>query len=82
MTLNMFLDACGLAEISLMRGKGREYADTPIGSVYAAADLDWNKEVFVTKADDNLKTKTGASLAGTYWFCNSHVQISRTIKRS
>jgi hypothetical protein len=80
-TLNGFLDACKITEIQLVKGEGREFATTPIGKVWAAAGIDWNKTVFVLMAGPEMKSKTGASLAGTFWFCNSKVQISRTLKR-
>lgn len=79
MTLQMFKEACGLSKIDVLKGKGREYADTPIGTVFAAAELSWDKQVYVTKAADDLKTKDGKSLAGTYWFVNSAVQITRSV---
>ena len=79
MTLHMFKEACGLSKIDILKGKGREYADTPIGKVFAAAALNWDKPVYVTKAADDLKTKSGQSLAGTFWFVNSAVQISRSV---
>jgi len=79
MTLQMFKEACGLTKIDVLKGKGREYADTPIGPVFAAKTINWDKQVYVTKAADDLKTATGESLAGTYWFVNSAVQITRSI---
>jgi hypothetical protein len=79
MTLEMFKDACKLTKLDILKGKGREYASTPIGTVYAAKDLNWDKVVYVTKAGDDLKTSTGESLKGTYWFVNSAVQITRSV---
>lgn len=79
MTLDMFKAACNLPKIDILKGKGREYADTPIGPVFAAAKLDWKKPVYVAKASADLKTTKGESLAGTFWFVNSLVQITRTV---
>ena len=75
----MFKETCELTKLDILKGKGREYATTPIGTVYAAKDLKWDKPVYVTQAGDDLKTSTGESLKGTYWFVNSAVQISRTV---
>ena len=81
-TLNGFLDACKITELQMVKGEGREFATTPIGKVWAASGIDWDKPVFVLQAGAEMKTKkTGQSLAGTYWFCNSKVQITRTLKR-
>lgn len=79
MTLEMFKEACRLTKLDILKGKGREYADTPIGTVFAATKLDWNKQVYVAKGGEELFTKDGKSLAGTYWFCNSQVQITRSV---
>lgn len=80
-TLNGFLDACKLPEIQLLKGSGREFATTPIGKVFVADKCDWSKDVFVIEAGLDLKSKSGKSLAGTYWFCNAKAQVSRTVKR-
>ena len=79
MTLEMFKDACKLTKLDILQGKGREYASTPIGTVYAAKDLNWDKAVYVTKAGEGLKSASGESLANTYWFVNSAVQITRSV---
>lgn len=79
MTIEMFKDVCKLTKIDILKGKGREYAQTPIGTVYAAKDLNWDETVYVAAAGDDLKTSTGESLKGTYWFVNSHVQITRSV---
>jgi hypothetical protein len=79
MTLEMFKEQCRLTKIDILKGKGREYAGTPIGTVYAAKDLDWKKQVYVAEAGAEIKTAKGESLEGTYWFVNSTVQITRSV---
>lgn len=79
MTLKMFLDVCKLKEITLLKGKGREFSTTPIGKVFAAEKCDFTKPVYIIQAGEDVVSKKGESLAGTYWFCNSAVQVTRTL---
>lgn len=79
MTIEMFKEACGLTKITTVKGKGREFCETPIGKVFAGSKTDWAKQVFIIKAGEDLLAKDGKSLAGSYWFVNSAVQIMREI---
>jgi hypothetical protein len=79
MTLEMFKEQCRLTKLDIQKGGGREYAGTPIGTVYASKDLDWKKQVYVTTAGADIKSSKGESLEGTYWFVNSKVIITRTV---
>ena len=79
MTLKTFLQVCKIEKLDLVKGKGREFATTPIGKVFAASKMDWQKPVFIIQAGEDVVSSKGESLAGSYWFCNSAVQVSRTL---
>ena len=64
-----------MPEIPLVKGSGRWFGTTPLGKVFEADGLDWNKPVYVTMADDTLKSAKGDSLKGTLWFCNAKTQL-------
>ena len=71
MALAQFKQFLGIKELQFIKGKGRQFTGTPVGTVYMAKDYDKNKDSFVTVAGDNLKTTVGnQSLAGTLWLCN------------
>jgi len=77
LTKNQFLELCGIEELQLMRGKKREFAVTPIGKVFTAENLDWNKPVFVVE-NDGVKRP---DLKGTFWFVNSTVTLGTKITK-
>jgi hypothetical protein len=79
MTLRTFLNVCQLEKLDLVKGKGREFATTPVGKIFAASKMDWQKPVFIIQAGEDVMSAKGESLAGTYWFCNSAVQVTRTL---
>lgn len=76
MTLESFKKICGVAKIELFKGKGRKFAETPVGNVFAAANLDMDSPIFVVRAGKGLYTKTGESLEGTYWLVNANVELT------
>ena len=78
-TLEAFKMACNMPEITLMKGKGREFASTPIGKVFEANKLDWNKPVFVVEAGADIVSKKGDNLAGSFWFCNSNIVETKDV---
>lgn len=63
-----------MTEIKFFKGKGREFAPTPIGTVYVGSNTDWNKEVFVIQNDGTQRPE----LKGTYWFVNAGAEHTRT----
>jgi hypothetical protein len=75
LSIAQFKAMCGVTKIQLFKGKGREFGQTPIGKVFAAQGLDWNKEVFVIENDGSTKP----ALKGTFWFVNSTAQLSREV---
>ena len=68
-----------MPKITLVRGKGRFFASTPIGKVFEANKLDWNKPVFVVEAGAEIQSKKGDSLAGSFWFCNSKIVETKDV---
>lgn len=77
MTINVFKQICGLTSIDVKGGKGREFASTPIGTVFAMDGIDWTKEVFVIQNDGKMAGKE--HLKGSYWFVNSNAKVTRTL---
>jgi hypothetical protein len=76
MTIEMFKEICGMKKITFFKGKGREFAPTPIGTVYVGSSVDWDLPVFVIQNDGSLPGKE--YLKGTYWFVNAGAQETRT----
>ena len=77
MTVEMFKEICGMATITFYKGKGREFAPTPIGTVYVGEGTDWEAQVFVIQNDGSMDGKE--HLKGTYWFVNAGAEVTRTI---
>lgn len=77
LTKNQFLDLCGIEELQLFKGKGREFATTPIGKVFAAEKIDWKQPVFVIENDGTKNP----NLKGTFWFVNAAAQASTKITK-
>ena len=66
-----------IIKIVLFKGDGREFGETPIGKVFVGDKTDWTRDVYVIAGEG--KTKTGQSLAGTYWFVNMGATWSRDV---
>lgn len=66
-----------MTKIQVLKNKGREFAETPIGNVFASKDIDWDEPVFVIQNDGR---KEGYEhLKGSYWFVNSTAEVTRTL---
>ena len=83
LTKNQFLEMCGIEKLQLFKGKGREFATTPIGKVFAAEGIKWNEPVFVSE-HDGKPTKDGKDcthLKGTFWFVNAAAKASTVVTK-
>lgn len=77
MTINEFKERCGMTKIEVKQIKGREFAETPIGPVFASKDINWAEPVFIIVNDGK---KAGYEhLKGSFWFVNSKARITRTL---
>jgi RNA-directed DNA polymerase len=56
--------------INFYKGKGREFTNTPYGTIYVANNFDDKKDKFVLMGGSFLKSKEGKSLEGTLWLVN------------
>ncbi len=74
---NQFLEMCGIEQLQLFKGKGREFATTPIGKVFAMEGINWKEEVFVIENDGSTKP----ALKGTFWFVNASAKASTLITK-
>ena len=63
--------------IDFIKGKGRIFANTDLGTIYAANSLDLEKDKYILVGGSTLKTKDGKSLAGTLWMVNHIPKMSR-----
>ena len=75
MTLQQFLKFLGINELQFMKGKGRQFCGTTVGTVFKAEKCDITKQTYITVGGPGLKTKSGDSLEGTLWLVNSAVQL-------
>jgi hypothetical protein len=73
MALAQFKQFLGITELQFVKGKGRQFTGTPVGTVFMSKDYDKSKPSFVTVAGESLKTASGESLAGTLWLCNGNL---------
>jgi RNA-directed DNA polymerase len=64
-------------ETTFRKGKGRIFANTPYGNLYASERLDTNKDYYVLLGSKSLKTKSGKPLEGTLWLVNNVPDTSR-----
>ena len=80
MTLQQFLKFLGINELQFMKGKGRQFCGTTVGTVFRAEKCDTSKQTYITVAGPGLKTKSGDSLEGTLWLVNSAVQLGDVVK--
>lgn len=79
MALNQFKAFLGITELTFVKGKGRQFTGTPVGTVYMAKNYDKSKPSFITVATEQLKTSTGVSLEGTLWLCNGNLTQGDTV---
>ncbi|TCZ73284.1 hypothetical protein [Flaviaesturariibacter aridisoli] len=75
MAVDQFLEFLGINELQFLKGKGREYVGTPVGTVFVAREFDKSKPAYIAVAGPNLISERGESLAGTLWLVNSSVQL-------
>ena len=73
MALKQFLAFLGINELNFVKGKGRQFTGTPVGTVFMSSKFDKTKPAFITVAGADLKTKDGVSLEGTLWLCNGNL---------
>lgn len=74
MTLQQFEAAIG-EKLTFFKGKKRPFAPSPLGNVFVAVSYDPKKPGFVTEAGKDLVTKTGESLEGSLWLCNTSLKV-------
>jgi hypothetical protein len=80
MSLQQFLKFINISELEFQKGKGRAFCGTSVGTVFMADKCDRSKQMYITVAGPNLKTKSGESLEGTLWLVNSTVQLYAVVK--
>lgn len=80
MSLKQFLAFLNIEELQFLKGQGRRYCGTPVGTVFMPDKADTKKPLYITVAGPNLKSKTGESLEGTLWCVNSAVQLADLVK--
>jgi retron-type reverse transcriptase len=57
--------------VELIRGNGRLYADTPIGTIFAPLSIDTEKEIFILLPNNFSESqKTGAKMDGEFFMVN------------
>ena len=79
MPWNEFLSFIGVNEVAVLKGKGRAYTYTTVGTVFFATSVDDTKPMYVGVGGDTLVNAKGESLAGTLWCFNSKAQLYKTI---
>lgn len=77
MPLSQFKKFIGVDSLQFVKGKGREFVGTPVGTVFVASGFKDDKPAFITVAGADLKTSKGESLEGTLWLCNSTLQLGK-----
>jgi hypothetical protein len=63
--------------VTFLKGKGRMFTNTPLGTLYVANNLDKEKDKYILLGSSSLKTKAGKSLEGTLWLVNKIPDTSR-----
>jgi retron-type reverse transcriptase len=63
--------------VTLLKGKGRMFTNTPYGTIYVANNFDFEKDMYVLFGGSSLKTKAGKSLEGTLWLVNKIPDTNR-----
>ncbi len=74
MPLAEFKRRIGVKELQFFIGKGRSFANTPVGNLYKATKLDQTKPLFVTVAGAGITSAAGESLEGTLWLVNTSLR--------
>jgi hypothetical protein len=77
MPFSQFKKFIGVDSLQFIKGQGREFVGTPVGTVFVATGYSDAKPGFITVGGPELKTKTGESLEGTLWLCNSTLQLGK-----
>lgn len=77
--LAQFLKVVNQENLEFMKGKGRQFTSTAVGTVFMAEKFDKKKPAYIAFGGPDLKTKSGDSLAGTFWLVNSVVTKGDTI---
>lgn len=69
-----FKSATGVEKFDFVKGKGRAFAYTPMGTLFVAGSYSDKKDAFVIEAGPDLVSKDGESLEGTLWLCNTSLK--------
>lgn len=90
-TLGAFLEIINADSLKFLKGKGRQFTSTAVGTVFMAAAFKKDEPAYIAFGGDNLMTKpkldgqgqpipgSEVSLKGTFWLVNSVVQEGDTI---
>lgn len=78
MPYSQFKKFIGVDSLQFIKSPGkREFVGTPVGTVFVATGYSDEKPGFITVGGPDLKSKTGESLEGTLWLCNSTLQLGK-----
>lgn len=78
MPFSQFKKFIGVDSLQFIKSPGkREFVGTPVGTLFCATGLKDDAPQFVTVAGPDVKSKTGESLEGTLWLCNSTLQLGK-----
>ena len=66
-----FLRIVGQENLQFLKGKGRQFTSTSVGTVFMAETFDAKKDKYIAFGGPDLQTKTGESLEGTFWLVNA-----------
>jgi hypothetical protein len=77
MPFSQFKKFIGVDSLQFVKGQGREFVGTPVGTVFVATGYKDEEPGFITVGGPDLKTKKGESLEGTLWLCNSKLQLGK-----